>query len=64
MKAPCLKCEKSGCGNHHDKCEAYMKFKEENEHIKKLKSEDGNNNRLNRNKKRIPEHSPLKGRKY
>lgn len=64
MKPPCGSCEKKGCGKHHDECEAYSKFREETERIKKIKGEEGNNSKVNRNKKRISDNSPLKGRKY
>lgn len=26
MKAPCLSCEKRGCGSYHDECQKYQEF--------------------------------------
>lgn len=42
MKAPCLKCTRSGCGNYHDCCPEYQKFKKEKADMmeRKHKEED------------------------
>lgn len=29
MDAPCKNCERKGCGDYHDLCEPYKKFREE-----------------------------------
>lgn len=45
MKTPCRNCEKQGCGTYHDKCEKYIKFKQENEErIKALYKQQKNFN--------------------
>ena len=28
MGAPCMECERKGCGSYHDKCERYREYKE------------------------------------
>ena len=28
-RAPCIECEKKGCGAYHDKCKLYQEFKKE-----------------------------------
>lgn len=40
MKSPCLKCERSGCGEYHDRCPEYQKFKIEQARIIKKKHEE------------------------
>lgn len=39
MKAPCLNCEKSGCGVHHDKCDMYGRYRTEREELSKERIE-------------------------
>ena len=29
LNAPCMTCEKKGCGSYHSQCEKYKKFREE-----------------------------------
>ena len=35
IKSPCMNCPKKGCGVLHNKCNEYIKYKEEIEAIKK-----------------------------
>lgn len=35
--APCLKCERRGCGSYHDECEAYQSFLTEHNALKEKK---------------------------
>jgi hypothetical protein len=36
-EAPCKNCEKRGCGNYHDKCEAYKQYKEQQNAVSESK---------------------------
>lgn len=31
LTAPCIDCDKKGCGSYHDKCPEYQQFKQEKE---------------------------------
>ena len=31
LTAPCVNCDKKGCGSYHDKCPKYLEFKNEKE---------------------------------
>ena len=44
--APCLNCERRGCGSYHDECEKYKAFVEEQNILK--------NKRLEANTKVVP----------
>lgn len=35
INAPCIKCEKKGCGSYHDQCPDYQEYKRKGEEIKK-----------------------------
>lgn len=37
LNAPCMNCEKKGCGSYHSQCEKFKKFQEELEKVKQLK---------------------------
>ena len=41
-KAPCVDCERKGCGSYHDKCELYLAFCAEQRAVqeKKLKARE------------------------
>ena len=42
IKAPCINCERKGCGAYHDKCELYLQFHAEQQAIseKKIKAKE------------------------
>lgn len=41
-KAPCVNCERKGCGAYHDQCELYLQFRAEQQAIseKKIKAKE------------------------
>lgn len=40
--APCLSCERRGCGSYHDECEQYRAFVAEQEALKSKRREANN----------------------
>lgn len=40
MNAPCFGCEHNGCGDYHDRCPEYQKYKQEQAKIAKKKREE------------------------